>query len=188
MHGRRRCATGSARGPNRSATTATYTCQATLDPNAASITDRSRVMPEDDTIASRQPHELPTPDTLSAVDSRTFTALREAAAGERVAIVVRGRCMEPHLPAGEAVEVRARRVYLPGDVIVFRTPTGPLAIHRVLGWRPAGLVTRGDHCAEHDAPVRREAIVGAVCMRVGALDRLRALLHLLGIAGRRMAR
>jgi signal peptidase I len=122
------------------------------------------------------------------VDFRTFTALRDAAAAERIAIVVRGDCMEPHLPAGKPVEVRARRVYLPGDVIVFRTRTGPLAIHRVLGWRPAGLVTRGDHCAAHDAPVPREAIVGAVCGHVAAIDRLRALMNLARIIGRRVTR
>lgn len=122
------------------------------------------------------------------MDSRTFLALRDAAGTEPIAIVVRGDCMEPRLHAGHSVEVRARRIYLPGDVIVFRSRTGPLAIHRVLGWRPAGLITRGDHCAEHDPPVAREAIVGAVVLRVTVIDRLRALLQLARIIGRRVAR
>lgn len=96
--------------------------------------------------------------------------------------------MEPLLPSGAEVRVRARRIYLPGDVIVFRTRAGDLAAHRVLGWRPAGMVTKGDHCEEHDAPVARTEIVGAVDVRIGVAERLRAVAALFRIVIRRLAR
>jgi hypothetical protein len=93
--------------------------------------------------------------------------------------------MTPQLVEGASVLVRARRVYLPGDVVVFRTPAGDLAAHRVLGWRPAGLVTKGDGCAIHDAPVRRSAIVGAAETDVPFSARLRAIVDFVRlVAGR----
>jgi hypothetical protein len=94
--------------------------------------------------------------------------------------------MEPWLRSGENVRVRAKRVYWPGDVIVFRTHAGPLAAHRVLGWRPAGIVTKGDGCERHDAPVSRERIVGAAMVRVTIGDRVRALRELARVVARRL--
>lgn len=118
-----------------------------------------------------------------------FRFLRELASEERVTLRVRGDCMEPDIAAGEAVTVRRRRLYLPGDVIVFCTPAGDLAAHRVLGYRGRGLVTQGDHCEVHDAPVARAAIVGAVeGLRVPLRERAAALARFARIAGRRIAR
>lgn len=103
-------------------------------------------------------------------------------------MVVRGDCMAPLLRSGQEVQVRARRVYLPGDVIVFRTRNGELAAHRVLGWRPAGVVTKGDHCHEHDAPVGRAEIVGAIDVPVTLSQRLHAAVAFLRILLRRLTR
>lgn len=122
------------------------------------------------------------------MDRRAITVLRELAHDAESTIVVRGDCMEPLLQAGARVSVRAKRMYLPGDVIVFRTRAGDLAAHRVLGWRPAGLVTKGDHCTSHDAPVPREEIVGAVKVPVRMRERLRAVAALARIVIRRLAR
>lgn len=122
------------------------------------------------------------------MDRRAVTVLRDLAREGHSSVIVRGHCMEPLLASGEAVSVRARRVYLPGDVIVFRTPAGELAAHRVLGWRTAGIVTKGDHCHEHDAPVARTEIVGAVDVPVAVSDRLRAAVAFLRIVVRRLAR
>src|ERR1051325_8010375 len=106
------------------------------------------------------------------MDARAFAFLRELAASERVPVRVRGDCMEPLIAAGAEVSVRRRALYLPGDVIVFRTNAGDLAAHRVLGYRGKGLVTAGDHCSSHDAPVARAAIVGAVeALSVGGAAR-----------------
>ena len=122
------------------------------------------------------------------MDRRAITLLRDLAREAESIVVVRGDCMEPLLPAGAEMRVRAKRVYLPGDVIVFRTRAGELAAHRVLGWRPAGLVTKGDHCVIHDAPVASEDIVGAVATRVSWRERLRAIAALVSIVGKRLTR
>jgi hypothetical protein len=114
--------------------------------------------------------------------------LRDLAREGESRVRIRGGCMAPAIAADSEVAVRALRVYWPGDVIVFCTPAGDLAAHRVLGWRPAGLITKGDHCVIHDAPVASNDIIGAVNVRVGIRDRLRAIGTLFAIVGRRLAR
>ena len=51
-----------------------------------------------------------------------------------------------------------------GDVIVFRQySTATLIVHRVVGIKPSGLITQGDHSIEVDLPiVKPEYIVGVV--------------------------
>ena len=122
------------------------------------------------------------------MDLRVFAALRDLARGEDSPVVISGDCMEPLLRRGETVRVRARRVYFPGDVIVFLTRAGDLAAHRVLGWHPRGLVTKGDDCVERDAPVSRANIVGAARVRIAFADRVRAFVAWTRIAARRIAR
>lgn len=122
------------------------------------------------------------------MDVRVFSALRELAREEDSPVVISGDCMEPLLRRGETVHVRARRRYFPGDVIVFRTRAGDLAAHRVLGWHPKGLITKGDDCVERDAPVSREDIVGAARVRIAFADRVRAFAAWTRIAARRIAR
>jgi signal peptidase I len=124
------------------------------------------------------------------MDRRVFAVLRDIAQRERVRVRVRGGCMEPVVRDGEEVLVRPRRLYLPGDVIVFRRMTGDLAAHRVLGWRRAGVVTKGDHCDEHDAPVARDRIVGVVERDDAVTPRQRfvAVAHLARIVWRRLTR
>lgn len=122
------------------------------------------------------------------VDSRTAAVLRELAAHGGVKVVARGHCMEPLLHSGDELTVRAKRFYVPGDVIVFRTKAGDLAAHRVLGWRPAGLVTKGDHCELHDSPVARDAVVGAVDLCVTLAQRVRAIAQLVHLVARRLTR
>jgi hypothetical protein len=58
----------------------------------------------------------------------------------------------------------------------------------MLGWRRAALVTKGDDCEVHDAPVTRQEILGAVDVPVRVIDRLRALASFAKIALRRLAR
>jgi len=101
---------------------------------------------------------------------------------------IRGDCMAPELVDGATVVVKRRRLYLPGDIVVFRTPAGDLAAHRVLGWRPAGLVTKGDGCVAHDAPVPRQALLGAVVTRIGAGRRLGAMADFVRLVARRIIR
>lgn len=96
--------------------------------------------------------------------------------------------MAPAIDDGAAVIVRARWFYFPGDVLVFRTNAGDLAAHRMLGWRRAALVTKGDGCEIHDAPVASHAILGAVDVPVPLRERVRAVLHLARIVLRRLLR
>lgn len=104
-----------------------------------------------------------------------FDAVRELTRDSALTLRIRGGCMTPVFADGASVEVRARTFYLPGDVVVFRTNSGDLAAHRLLGWRRRALVTKGDGCAIHDAPVPRAQILGAVLVPVPLRDRLRAL-------------
>lgn len=121
------------------------------------------------------------------MNPRAFAFLRDLAHDEAVRVRVRGDCMEPLIRAGAEVAVRRRRLYLPGDVIVFRTNAGDLAAHRILGYRARGIVTKGDHCADHDAPVTRAQIVGAVdSLAISGTARLRALGNFAAIVGRRL--
>ena len=119
--------------------------------------------------------------------SPTFATLRDLASAEPVSIAVRGACMEPRLRHGLTVRVSARKRYYPGDVIVFLSRGHSLTVHRVLGWRPAGLVTKGDHCATHDAAIARDSIIGAVECDVAIGDRIRALASLARIVIRKIA-
>lgn len=108
--------------------------------------------------------------------------------GEPLPFRIRGECMAPAFGDGAVVSVRARRFYFPGDVLVFRTRAGDLAAHRMLGWRRAAIVTKGDHCEIHDAPVARDAIVGAVELPVKIGERVRAIAHYATLILRRLAR
>jgi hypothetical protein len=116
-----------------------------------------------------------------------FAALRSLAREGAVEVTVRGGCMAPLLADGGRARVGAARLYLPGDVVVFRAADGRLIAHRLLGYRlHAGrlaLVTRGDSCPVHDAPVPLDAVLGRVAAaRPSAALRLRALLRFLGLA------
>jgi signal peptidase I len=122
------------------------------------------------------------------MDPRAVAVLRDLAAAGEAKVIVRGACMEPLLHSGDEVTVHARRVYWPGDVIVFRTRAGDLAAHRVLGWRAAGLVTKGDHCEIHDGPVTRANVLGAIGVRVTLAQRACALVQLMTIVMWRFVR
>jgi hypothetical protein len=84
--------------------------------------------------------------------------------------------MEPALRDGTSIEVRARRRYWPGDVLVVRNRAGFLAAHRLLGWtvvrtargRAWGCLTGGETAAAPDTPVAREAVLGRVVVAAGA--------------------
>jgi Peptidase S24-like len=117
-----------------------------------------------------------------------FQAIREMTREHTLSLRIRGACMTPTLDDGTTVAVRARRFYFPGDVLVFRTNAGELAAHRMLGWRRAAVVTKGDGCEIHDAPVASHSIIGAVDVPVRVRDRAKALLQFGGIVLRRLAR
>ena len=123
-------------------------------------------------------------------EPRVFEALRRLAREGPVEVRLRGDCMAPLLADGQQVRVAATRVYWPGDVVVFRAADGRLLAHRLLGYRPhagrVALVTRGDACTVHDAPVLPAAVLGRIEAAHPALAvRARSLLRFLGLAMRR---
>lgn len=123
----------------------------------------------------------------------SLAVLRGLAAEEPLPLRVRGACMRSALHDGAVVRAHRKRLYLPGDVLVFRTPAGDLAAHRLLGYRLArgrfAFVTRGDHCDVHDAPVAPDAIIGAVRdIRVSLADRATALARFATLVLRRSFR
>jgi hypothetical protein len=130
------------------------------------------------------------PISAAAGEPRVFEALRRLAREGPVEVRLRGDCMSPLLADGQQVRVVAARAYWPGDVVVFRAADGRLLAHRLLGYRPrAGgfaLVTRGDACAVHDAPVPPTAVLGRIeTARPGLAVRARSLLRFLSLALRR---
>lgn len=122
-----------------------------------------------------------------------FTALRELAREAPVEVEVRGDCMAPFLADGARVRVAAARIYWPGDVVVFRAPDGRLLAHRLLGYRlhagSLALVTRGDSCPVHDAPVSLARVLGRVAaVAPGPGVRAAAFRRFLGLALARLLR
>jgi hypothetical protein len=120
-------------------------------------------------------------------------ALRELAREAPVEVEVRGDCMAPFLADGARVRVAAARFYWPGDVVVFRAPAGRLLAHRLLGYRlyagSLALVTRGDSCPVHDAPVPLDRVLGRIeAAAPGLGGRADALRRFFGLALARLGR
>lgn len=120
-------------------------------------------------------------------------ALNDLLRHESCEIVIRGDCMSPLLEDGQRVRIRPARFYWPGDVLVFRGADGRLTAHRLLGYRPrAGglaVVTRGDACVVHDAPVPLAAVLGrAEGARPSWAVRLSSVLRFFGLALARFGR
>jgi hypothetical protein len=79
---------------------------------------------------------------------------------------VRDQCMTPVIFDGENVIVTSRRLYWPGDILVFRYSDTGLRIHRLIAYRFKGrslqLLTRGDRSKCFDAPVHLDQVIGKV--------------------------
>lgn len=92
--------------------------------------------------------------------------LRQMAAVEPIRIRIRGTCMAPALPDGAWVRVARRRIYWPGDVLVFSAADGRLTAHRLLGGaRRRGqfkLFTRADNASAIDAAILASQVIGRV--------------------------
>jgi hypothetical protein len=115
-------------------------------------------------------------------------ALRDLARAQPIELVISGHCMQPGIGPGSRVQVRARRAYWPGDILVFEAVDGRLLAHRLVGyrWWPVRglrLVTCADAAARGDAPIEPRRVIGRVCggevdTAVSAIplaERLRAL-------------
>ena len=126
--------------------------------------------------------------------------IRELACSVPVRFRVRGHCMAPLIDEAAEVEVAPAPVYLPGDIILFRSGAGRLKLHRLLGYRwhehQWKLVTRGDAAPIHDDPVALDQVVGKFrrgkgaqgAARVPLSDRIKALAAFSRIVCRRLIR
>ena len=133
----------------------------------------------------------------SRFSGRKLAALHNLSAEGPIQVRVRGGCMDPVLADGELASVERRRIYWPGDVIVFQATDG-LRAHRLLGYRPTreGLaaVTRPDASIDAwDAPVQRREILGRVtavesgaALHVSFGQRLRSIGRFVSLASRKL--
>jgi hypothetical protein len=122
-----------------------------------------------------------------AADAAVTRTLRDLALAGPVALRIRGSSMLPRLREGDRVELRARRFYLPGDIVAFRGLDGRLLVHRVVGFRlrhgRVELVAKGDAAARSDAPIPLSSVIGrAANVRVNWRERASALSAFAGIA------
>ena len=101
--------------------------------------------------------------------------LRDFCQEGTLTVRVRDECMSPALIDGERVIVTSRRIYWPGNILVFRYGDAGLRIHRLIAYRLKGrslqLITRGDRSESFDAPIHFEQVIGKV-NGVASRDRL----------------
>ena len=92
--------------------------------------------------------------------------MQSALRTDGVRVRVRGRCMAPGIPDGALVELRARRVRWPGDVVALQIPGGGARVHRVLGYVPTrrglALLTQADAEPAADPPAPLRDVIGTV--------------------------
>ncbi|MEM9730831.1 MAG: hypothetical protein AAF997_19775 [Myxococcota bacterium] len=109
---------------------------------------------------------------------------------EPVAFCVRGSCMRG-LGDGERVQVRRRRRYFPGDVVVVRR-ADHFSIHRFLGYAWSGggwlALTQADRDPCPDPASHVRAVVGAADATVRWPERVHALARYVAAVARRAFR
>ena len=92
--------------------------------------------------------------------------LRDFCQEGTLTVRVRDECMTPAIFDGENVIVTSRRIYWPGDILVFRYGDTGLRIHRLIAYRFKGrslqLLTRGDRSESFDAPIHLDQVIGKV--------------------------
>lgn len=136
-------------------------------------------MPPDPT----EPHRL---EGTRAPAIRLLEPLREMAAESMISARVSGDCMQPLLTDGARIEIRPRRLYLPGDLLAFAHGGRAFFVHRFLGYAWKGrvlLVTQADSASRRDRPVDPRQVLGRVCggevprraVVIPLADRLRAV-------------
>ena len=113
-----------------------------------------------------------------------FETIKELVVDESLTLSVNGDCMIGTLQDGSDIRVEKRRVYWPGDVIVYARGDGTLVTHRFLGYvyrRPHWkVITRADRGSTADVPCQLARVLGKVVkvdntpMSVSAHDRVLA--------------
>ena len=129
-------------------------------------------------------------------DDAKFKGLLELSPCGQTAMRVRGDSMEPELSPGQVVGVAFGRLFLPGDVVVYRDSScGVLRVHRLLGYRrwqgQWAAVAAGDNSNHLDSPVPLSEVVGRVSyadLTITVMDRVYAAGRFLRAAGKAVRR
>lgn len=105
-------------------------------------------------------------------------------AQQGIRLRVSGRCMNPEIRDGEWLEVGGRRLYWPGDILVYQGADGNLFAHRLLGWffrqGEWRILTRADNADHCDGGVPLSRVIGRVRAMPPSLPvRLKCLGHFL---------
>lgn len=132
-------------------------------------------------------------------EKRTIdNALKSLANEEALRVRINGDCMMPLIADGAMIEIRSRRNYLPGDILVKRVDNGQLVAHRLLGAYPrnGGLyyITRADNAGREDAPIAAAQVIGKVsggnclpeAIHIPLTARLKAVGYFLLLISRRL--
>lgn len=100
------------------------------------------------------------------ISEPVFTAITGINQNSPITLRVRGQCMVPALWSGAEVNVTRKRIYLPGDIIAFRSQDGTLLVHRLLTlYRKDGIwkvLAKPDRSRRSDAAVSISDILGHV--------------------------
>ena len=91
-----------------------------------------------------------------------FTFLRPTPFhGDTAYIMVVGESMEPTMSQGDLAIAKRRASYSIGDIVAYRSPYGPIVIHRIVSIEGDTFVTQGDNRESVDSwVVTRDMILG----------------------------
>lgn len=91
-----------------------------------------------------------------------------ALGGDVEYIIVVGRSMEPTIPQYSLAIAKEAPEYRVGDIIAYRSPYGPVVVHRIVGATEEGFVTKGDNpdAAVDPWTVREDMVLGKVVLWV----------------------
>ena len=81
--------------------------------------------------------------------------------GWSVANVLTGS-MEPNIPAGSLILVKANQEYSSGDVVAYKHAEGMTVVHRIVAIDDNTAITKGDNNNIADAPIAVSNILGKV--------------------------
>lgn len=100
------------------------------------------------------------------ISEPAFAAITDINQDSPVTLRIQGQCMVPALYSGVEVNVTRKRIYLPGDIIAFRSQDGTLLVHRLLTiYRKDGIwkaLAKPDRSVRSDAAVAIGDILGQI--------------------------
>jgi len=84
--------------------------------------------------------------------------------GDTEYIIVVGRSMEPTIPRYSLAIAKDLGGYHVGDIIAYRSPYGPVVVHRIVNVTSEGFITKGDNPSATVDPwvVKEDMVLGKV--------------------------